>query len=293
VTGLLKANPLGLYDMLGNADEFTIDLYRLNRVTRLAGRPGGYVIKGGNYLTSMNQIRSASRSEFEPYTDKGPRKTKTTGFRLVISAATLNDQDDIEEARAEWDRLGSLSVAQPDSVSIDDPVKEIQALTEMADAGSPLRQRLERLGSKVKADILELKDQKERSARTMLRLGAWLGAKMQADIQQVATLEQGLASGAFDKDVEVRLRDRLEEDRAIIVKNMAFYSDLVVRVADDFELSGLSDARDVLASELNAAGVSYLVQFADLFSTHIEAFAANHIVQRDDWLDDFKQMKVQ
>ena len=114
VTGLLKPNPLGLYDMLGNADEFTMDLYRLNRVTRLSGRPGGYVIKGGNYLTSQDQIRNASRSEFEPYTEKGPRKTKTTGFRLVISAATLNDDDDIAGARAEWDRLGSISAGQSD-----------------------------------------------------------------------------------------------------------------------------------------------------------------------------------
>jgi hypothetical protein len=292
VTGLLKPNPLGLYDMLGNADEFTIDLYRLNRVTRLSGRAGGYIIKGGNYLTSMDQIRSASRSEFEPYTEKGPRKTRTTGFRLIISAPALNDDDDIEEARAEWDRLGSVSAAASDSVSIDDPVKEIQALTELADAGSPLRQRLERLGSKVKADILELEDQKQRSARTMLRLGAWLGAKMQADVQQVATLEQSLASGAFDKDVEVKLRNRLDEDQAIIVKNMQFYCDLVVRVADDFDPARLKDARNVLASELNAAGVSDLVQFADLFSSHIDAFASNHTVQKDAWLDDFRKITL-
>ena len=159
--------------------------------------------------------------------------------------------------------------------------------------GSPLRQRLERLGSKVKADILQLEDQKQRSARTMLRLSAWLGAKMQADVWQVSDTEKSLASNAFDKTVEDRLRARLEDDKATIAKNMKFYSDLVIRVADDFEPARLEDARNILASEFNAAGVPYLVPFADVFRKHVDAFSTSHEVQSDAWLDDFRKTKTQ
>ena len=93
---------------------------------------------------------SSSRSEFQPYSEQGPRRSKTTGFRLVVSAAALNNQDDIAEARAEWDRLGSANAVSSTAAASDDPVKEIQSLTELADAGSAMKERLERLAAKVK-----------------------------------------------------------------------------------------------------------------------------------------------
>ncbi|QEX14845.1 hypothetical protein FRZ44_01200 [Hypericibacter terrae] len=287
LTGLLKPNPLGLYDMLGNADEFTIDLFRLNRVTRMLGRPGGYIIKGGNYLTSMDAIRSSSRSEFQPYSEQGPRRSKTTGFRLVVSAAALNNQDDIAEARAEWDRLGSANAASSTAAASDDPVKEIQSLTELADAGSAMKERLERLAAKVKADILELEDQKQRSARTMLRLGAWLAAKLQQDVHAVALDKSNLDKGLFDEKFSAQIRDRIEKDEETIRKNMNFYSDLVIRVSDDFDPALLDEGGAVLVTELQAAQVSYLIDFVDLFRKHVDDFTKKHIVEQDAWLADF------
>ncbi|MCX7362776.1 MAG: SUMF1/EgtB/PvdO family nonheme iron enzyme, partial [Alphaproteobacteria bacterium] len=44
--GLLDPNPLGLFDMLGNVEELVLDQFRLNRVGRLHGQPGGIVVRG-------------------------------------------------------------------------------------------------------------------------------------------------------------------------------------------------------------------------------------------------------
>src|SRR5262249_46310022 len=41
--GLLQPNPLGLHDMLGNAAELVLEPYRLNKVGRLQGQPGGVI----------------------------------------------------------------------------------------------------------------------------------------------------------------------------------------------------------------------------------------------------------
>ena len=45
-------NPLGLYDMLGNAGQMMLDPYRLNRVGRPHGQAGGIAVRGGDYTGS-------------------------------------------------------------------------------------------------------------------------------------------------------------------------------------------------------------------------------------------------
>ncbi len=46
--GLLKPNPAGLHDMLGNAGEFVLDPYSLAKGSRLHGQLGGLTVKGGD-----------------------------------------------------------------------------------------------------------------------------------------------------------------------------------------------------------------------------------------------------
>ena len=64
--GLLKPNPLGLHDMLGNSGEFVLDPFRLNKLSRLHGQSGGNLVKGGDYRTPLAEIRAAARVEFPP-----------------------------------------------------------------------------------------------------------------------------------------------------------------------------------------------------------------------------------
>jgi hypothetical protein len=91
--GSRKANPLGLYDMLGNVQQWMLDLYQFTRLGRLSGLTGGFVIRGGSYSTPLDALSSAARLEvppFDPATGQ-PAKLADTGFRVVIGVATGDD----------------------------------------------------------------------------------------------------------------------------------------------------------------------------------------------------------
>lgn len=101
----LKPNAIGLYDMLGNADEMTMSLFK---VEYYQGRTGGFVIKGNNYTTAREKIRSAYRAEQPFYRIQGdgnlsPHSKKTLGFRMVISAVVFTSRKTQKKISSEWD----------------------------------------------------------------------------------------------------------------------------------------------------------------------------------------------
>jgi len=118
--GVLKPNPLGLHDMLGNAGEMTISLFS---VEYYQGRTGGFVIKGNNYTTAKNKLRSAFRTEQAFYRlDKTglfkPHTKKTLGFRLVISALVFPSRKILKEMSDEWEGYRSkLGASTPAALS--------------------------------------------------------------------------------------------------------------------------------------------------------------------------------
>ncbi|WP_296824538.1 SUMF1/EgtB/PvdO family nonheme iron enzyme [Sulfurovum sp.] len=118
--GVLKPNPLGLHDMLGNADEMTMSLFS---VEYYQGRTGGFVIKGNNYMTAKNKLRSSFRTEQPFYrSDKNgifkPHTKKTLGFRLVISALVFPSRKIQKEMSDEWEGYRSkLGANMPAALS--------------------------------------------------------------------------------------------------------------------------------------------------------------------------------
>ncbi len=138
--GRLKPNPLGLHDMLGNVQEMTLALYR---VEYYQGRTGGFAARGGHYLTAEDDMVSALRSE-EPFylgsAEKGmrPNAKATMGFRLVLSAPVLTDRNAIAEMDKAWkehrERAGATMPAALSVSSVDkqEEVSAMQALTEIS-----------------------------------------------------------------------------------------------------------------------------------------------------------------
>jgi formylglycine-generating enzyme required for sulfatase activity len=107
LTGLLRPNPLGLFDVLGNVEEIVLEPYRLHRVVRLHGKPGGFTTKGGHYFTSPSHIRSAYRREYSHFdaTTKRPTSVATIGFRLAIGALAVPTHSRLDEIRKAWSKL--------------------------------------------------------------------------------------------------------------------------------------------------------------------------------------------
>jgi formylglycine-generating enzyme required for sulfatase activity len=85
--GRKAPNRLMLFDMVGNTEEYTAELFRPVRPDgTLAGRPGGVVVRGGSALDNVELVGVGARREVEVYSAEGATKSPTVGLRLVISA---------------------------------------------------------------------------------------------------------------------------------------------------------------------------------------------------------------
>ena len=101
--GKLKANPLGLHDMLGNVSEMTFSPFMIEYYQ---GRTGGFVSKGGNYLTSEKDMRSSLRSEMSFYRARrgtmSPTSQPMLGLRLVISSPIFVTRNTYKKIASAW-----------------------------------------------------------------------------------------------------------------------------------------------------------------------------------------------
>ncbi len=145
--GVLEPNPLGLYDMLGNAAEMTMNLYR---VEYYQGRSGGFVARGGHYLTRKKSLRSSARSEQPFYRwdakqqQMRPNTQKTLGFRLVLSAILYPERATAKAMEDAWKEYRSTSGANlPAAVSVAPTSQQINVQSE--DAGKHLQRLKQQL----------------------------------------------------------------------------------------------------------------------------------------------------
>ncbi len=85
-TGRLQPNLLGLYDMLGNAEEYVLDLFRATRPDGLHGQRGGAVLRGGSPATPKANIALGYRREAALFGPAGEGREPFAGARLAVSA---------------------------------------------------------------------------------------------------------------------------------------------------------------------------------------------------------------
>ena len=107
--GLLKPNPLGLHDILGNAAEMTLAPFHLDRRGRPHGQSGGFVSRGGDYLTPPGQIGSAVRQEHSYFnaTTAQAKSLDSLGFRLVLAAPVIVSAGRLDAIKESWAGLPS------------------------------------------------------------------------------------------------------------------------------------------------------------------------------------------
>ncbi len=159
--GILAPNPLGLHDMLGNVAEMTMNLYR---VEYYQGRSGGFVARGGHYLTRKKHLRSSARSEqpFYRWDEKQQKMRantqKTLGFRLVLSTILYPERATAKAMEDAWKEYRKTSGANlPAAISVAPTNQQINVQSTDANRHlQRLKQQIDQLGDTGKTMLREV-----------------------------------------------------------------------------------------------------------------------------------------
>ncbi|MEM9577292.1 MAG: SUMF1/EgtB/PvdO family nonheme iron enzyme [Pseudomonadota bacterium] len=91
--GLRAPNPVGLYDVYGNAEELMLEPFRLNAVGRSHGQAGGVVTRGGSIDTTADGLYTAARREYPMFNPRTGQALRGNffGLRPVIGAHIVTD----------------------------------------------------------------------------------------------------------------------------------------------------------------------------------------------------------
>lgn len=283
-TGLLAPNPLILHDMLGNLDEVVLEPFRLNRVSRLHGQVGGFVVKGGNYLTSEGDIRSAYRQEIPHFDHDGPNRVMTIGFRVAISAPIITSRGRLEAIKTEWQALPRsqplVSTSQPEDTA-GDPVQELEALRSyFSEIDQQLQ--LDKVALVLRANITERNEQRDRATKSMLRLGAFLGQKIRDDRKRLSaarSILEGRKKAGSDLSAVQRLEDTLRGAEVAMKENLDYYKDVVLQVGQEYTEGVIDRQYSKLVAEFENRQLRGLIPFASSFAACVSAYRKSGTVE--------------
>lgn len=172
--GSRKPNPLGIYDTAGNAAEMVLDAFRFSMAGRLHGSAGGFVRKGGSFLSGDAEILPGRREEMPFFLTDGPAHARDLGFRPVISGINTPGGARPQELTAEWNQAGEkLAPLAQDGQTARNPLDELDRLLAAApDEAS--RKNLQDLRNTIKENNIMLERQKQLEAQSLLRTGVYM-----------------------------------------------------------------------------------------------------------------------
>lgn len=253
MVGQLKPNPVGLYDMLGNADEMTMTLFK---VEYYQGRTGGFVIKGNNYTTAGNKIRSAFRTEQPFYRISGdksfkPHTKKTLGFRLLISSLVFPSRTIHKQMASEWleyrknqgattpAALSTARFSRKTQVKGEDAFAYLKRLQDQLKSkginSSTIENNIGRLKASIQ-DIIKIRTQKEEDASYLWIKIASEQARFIRQESQKLPLVKTLIEIAKSKNDTQKLeayRQRYKERKTNIRSALSTYSDSIRQIAQN------------------------------------------------------------
>lgn len=278
--GLRKPNPLGLFDVYGNAEELMLEPFRMNVLGRLHGQSGGVVTRGGSVLSTADQLYSAQRTEYPPLDpDTGrPLRGDTFGLRLAIGAHVATSEARLRDIQARWAEL-AVGAAEESA----DPERLLTALIE-AEA-DPGRQKAL---TDLQLELRRSRDQTQFAMRQSVRatylsgaafvealsdLAAEIDAKAAGMRMLVELQRAGRGSAMLDRQLEAHVRDIGELRRRQQVYLLSYRAALETLSAD-FDRADRDRVRGLLIEELGLSGQSGLRRSLTGFAEDLERFSA-------------------
>lgn len=167
--GKKDPNPLGIFDIYGNAFEIVFDPFRLNKAGRMHGHFGAMTIKGGSVRSTAQEIRSGTRQEVPLYNSQvvgSVARRSDVGLRLVMSGVSTGDQQHSDILASSWGNLiddGSIDAEQP----------PVQLLRSLADESSDvaLRDRLNGIAADIENNLRERDELEVQALENLLQSG--------------------------------------------------------------------------------------------------------------------------
>ena len=169
--GSRKPNPLGLHDTVGNVAEMALDPFRFSLGGRLHGTAGGFVRKGGSFLSGQLEIMPGRREEVAFFQADGPVRAKDLGFRLVLSGINTPGGPRPDLLHREWLKAGEQTTLPADFQV--NPLEEIDRLLPQAQSPSE-KQRLQALRAQIKDSNIVLERQRAQAALELVRSSSYI-----------------------------------------------------------------------------------------------------------------------
>ena len=293
----------------------TLDPFRLNKLDRLHGQAGGFVVRGGNFTTAEADVRIAYRHEIPLYKGAEGRRAKTTGFRLVVVAPVIVSRDRLQSIEDSWSELGAEAdpAGSPAGTGGAEPEPEParRNLPRSSPIGRspirsrnsapsrrplpmpPMQKRLKDLQLAFRASFQARDEQAGRAVKARLRLGTFLCQKLKDDGDPLDRYKDMLkacveARGAEHERCQAQ-KSLVEAEELKEYENLQYYADTIVTLVDDYSDGEVGSQAAVLKSELNARGLQALLPVSDIYRGHVQDYRLNRVINRGEWLKRCKQ----
>lgn len=292
--GSRKPNPLGIYDTAGNAAEMVLDAFRFSLAGRLHGSAGGFVRKGGSFLSGEAEILPGRREETPFFMADGPAHSRDMGFRPVISGINTPGGDRPQELQAEWNKAGeSMTAAGYDTQAARNPLEELDRLLVSA-PNEAVKKNLQELRNTIKENNIMLERQKQLEAQSLLRTGVYMTETIRNYSSRRKSLQSQLEG--MQRDSKTAKGAELEKLRQIIDtahrglvmldtsldKSLTFYRS---KVEDGAQLTPetLSAAYDSLSKDFSGSDPfnENMRRNLELYRKHVDLFRKNKALPRE------------
>lgn len=283
-TGLLEPNPLGLHDILGNADEMIFESFQLRTHGRAHGQAGGFIVKGGNFLTPQSDIRTSWRVEQPYYRQGAQNRLPTTGLRLSLVAPATESGERLKLLQQQWLARGA---------SRDQAGEDAAARLEKLAAGTTdaaIQQELNRARDELRISNQSQQEQRERAIRSSLQFGSFLCTQMNQigrhlergkDFLKVSCDPNNPRSG---EEACKNIRNSLDQTQISLDTVSGLYSDSIVELGSIYTPSDINDQAKVVKQTLLERRATTLDRYVDAYVNDLTAYISERTIKRSDWL---------
>lgn len=322
--GTKLPNLVGLHDMLCNAEEIVLDLFRPTRPDGLGGQVGGVVTKGGNSLVVRETNAIGRRSEAAAlFTLQGEGRNPAMGMRLAIAAPVFVGRRDqgaapvegmantpyetgLMQARA--DMLEGGVFAEGDDSSLTEELGRLRKeLSNRALSRESLERQVDEMQIALDRMNVSLSEKEREAVRFSIRSGIVtgnlidrIGRNIGIALFELARIDRTADEAKISAAERAAQRDRILTLLAANEQRIADAHDLYLQVQSELGArpaplvdSALSEVRTAFEDD----GAQSLIGSLDLLGRHLAQLRRQRgeITQglRDAWLVDLDSTRAE